>query len=390
MPKQISPVWTVVIGLGMIMVCFLPSRRPATQGAQKNVGLPSVKFRETTVFQMPGVVEAWGGVHEVYQEHEVDSNSPTHWDGDTFYLFNSFRHPWRSSGPDLFHLGSPIFTHMGGVDDRLRIWLESTWKDDDGTLYGIYHYEPDNVCFGNEHLPTVPKIGWLRSTDDGLSWLDLGFVLAADPADFRCDTKGYMDAGGEGDFSVMLDRKKEYFYFFFTSYAKNFQEQGVGVARLRYADRDNPAGKAQKWRRGQFSEPGVGGHFTPIFPAKVDWHEGNADLFWGPAIHWNTYLNTYVILLNHASDSKMTQEGIYVTFNSDLANPQGWSEPQKILDRDGIIKATRGFSIDPSYAWYPEVIGMAKGETDKFCGRSGRFFMKGMSRLEIIFVKPGE
>ena len=288
------------------------------------------------------------------------------------------------------HLGSSISTQLGQIDDRLWIWIESTWKDDDGTLYGMYHYEPDNVCFGNDHLPTAPKIGWLRSLDNGQSWQDLRFVLAADPADFRCDTKSPWDAGGEGDFSVILDRKKEYFYCFFSSYVKNFQEQGVGVARMRYADRDNPAGKAQKWYKGEFSEPGIGGHFTPIFPAKVDWHGGNADILWGPAIHWNTYLNTFVILLNHASDSKMTQEGIYITYNSDLANPKGWSEPQRILDRDGIMKAIRGFPPDLSNGWYPEVIGTSKGETDKLCGRTGRFFMKGMSRLEIIFLKPGE
>ncbi len=325
-----------------------------------------------------------------YRRHEVDSNSPAHWDGDTLYLFNSFLHPWRSSGPDLMHLGSSISTQLGQVDDRLWMWIESTWKDDDGTLYGIYHYEPDNVCFGNEHLPTAPKIGWLVSLDNGQSWRDLGFILAADPADFTCDTKSPWDAGGEGDFSVILDQKKQYFYVFFSSYVKNFREQGVGVARLPYADRDNPAGKALKWYNGQFSEPGVGGDFTPIFPAKVDWHGGNADIFWGPAIHWNTYLNMYVILLNHAIDSKMTQEGIYITYNSDLANPKGWNEPQRILDRDGIMKAIRGFRLDQSNGWYPEVIGTQKGETDKLCGRAGRFFMKGMSRLEIIFLKPGE
>ena len=346
--------------------------------------LPSVQWREVPVLQMPGVDNPG------YRRHEVDSNSPAHWDGDTLYLFNSFLHPWRSSGPDLMHLDSSISTQLGQIDDRLWIWIESTWKDDDGTLYGIYHYEPDNVCFGNDHLPTAPKIGWLISLDNGQSWRDMGFILAADPADFRCDTKSPWDAGGEGDFSVILDRKKEYFYIFFSSYVKNFREQGVGVARLPYADRDNPAGKALKWYNGQFSEPGVGGHFTPIFPAKVDWHGGNADIFWGPAIHWNTYLNTYVILLNHAIDSKMTQEGIYITYNSDLENPKGWSEPQRVLDRDGIMEAIRGFRPDQSNGWYPEVIGTRKGETDKLCGHTGRFFMKGMSRLEIIFLKPRE
>jgi len=129
---------------------------------------------------------------------------------------------------------------------------------------------------------------------------------------------------------------------------------------------------------------------TPIFPAKADWHEGNADIFWGPAIHWNTYLDTYVILLNHAVDSKMTQEGIYATFNSDLSDPKGWNEPQRILDRQGILDATQGLRVDQGTGWYPEVIGASKGESDKLCGRTGRFFMEGMSRLEMVFLKPGE
>jgi hypothetical protein len=38
---------------------------------------------------------------------ETDCNSPAHWDGDTFYLFNSAGKPKRSSGPDVFHLGWP-------------------------------------------------------------------------------------------------------------------------------------------------------------------------------------------------------------------------------------------------------------------------------------------
>ena len=49
---------------------------------------------------------------------ETDSNSPVHWDGDTFYLFNSMGKPKRSSGPDLVHLGTaidcPYNTKMNG------------------------------------------------------------------------------------------------------------------------------------------------------------------------------------------------------------------------------------------------------------------------------------
>jgi hypothetical protein len=40
--------------------------------------------------------------------------------------------------------------------------------------------------------------------------------------------------------------------------------------------------------------------------------------------------------------------------------------------------------------WYPEVIGTGKGETDKVLGRTARFFMAGLSRKTITFLRPGE
>ena len=42
-------------------------------------------------------------------------------------------------------------------------------------------------------------------------------------------------------------------------------------------------------------------------------------MFWGPAIHWNTYLEQYVMLLNRAKDDQFGQEGIYVSFSPTLA-----------------------------------------------------------------------
>jgi len=347
-----------------------------------------VLLREAPLIQMPGVENPEQGYH-----HEVDSNSPAHWDGDTFYLFNSFEHPWRSSGPDLFHLSAPVSVHLGKVDDKLSIWIESTWKDEDGTLYGAYHFEPDAACVSNNHLPTVPKMGWVRSVDDGLNWEDLGFILAADPGAVRCGTESPWDAGGYGSAVAFLDQKKEHFYFFAESYDSRFPEQGIWTARMRYADRNSPSGKVWKWHGGNWSEPGLGGHVTPIFPAETDYHRKDGRMFWGPAVHWNTYLNMYVMTLNHAIDTVLTQDGIYISLNPDLSAPRGWTQPSKILDRAGIQKATAGAMVHPvirENGWYAEVIGTGKGETDKRVGRSGRLFMAGLSRLEVIFLKPGE
>jgi hypothetical protein len=65
----------------------------------------------------------------------VDCNSPAHWDGDTLYVFTSSHGPSRNSGPNLAALTNrSISTGCGG-------WLEATWKDTNGTLYGWYHNE---------------------------------------------------------------------------------------------------------------------------------------------------------------------------------------------------------------------------------------------------------
>lgn len=99
---------------------------------------------------------------------------------------------------------------------------------------------------------------------------------------------------------------------------------------------------------------------------------GNCDAFWGPSVHWNTYLQQYVMLLNRARGKGWIQEGIYVSFSADLADPRSWSQPLKVLDGG---------------AWYPQVMGQddeLKG-TDKLAGRRARFFMKGVSEYEIEF-----
>jgi len=90
------------------------------------------------------------------------------------------------------------------------------------------------------------------------------------PADqLHCDTVNHYFAGGNGDFSVILDRKREYFYFLMSAYG-DFEEQGIAVARMSYADRDAPVGKVFKWHKDRWTEPGLGGHLTPIFPAEID------------------------------------------------------------------------------------------------------------------------
>ena len=340
---------------------------------------------------------AMPGVKEYKYQHAIDSNSPLHWDGDTLYLFNSFLHPWRTSGPDIRHLENKTRVHLGNINDQLYMWIEATWKDDDGTLWGSFHHEPDGVCISNEHLPTAPKIGWLKSQDNGESWKDLGFIIMASPCAVNCKSASPWDAGGTGDFVFLLDHQKQFFYFYGTSYDPRFEEQGVWAARMAYADRNGPSGKVLKWYNGGWNEPALWGHVTPVFPASRDYHTKDGSMFWGPSIHWNTYLHTYVMVLNHAINTHLDADGIYISFNPDIGDPAGWSKPVMLIGGPamrqamaGAEEAGLGLQDVLNNGWYPQIIGTGRGETDKLAGRTARFFMGGLSNLEIVFAKPGE
>lgn len=313
---------------------------------------------------------------------ECDCNSPAHWDGETLYVFNSAGHPWRSAGPNLQGLDRYYRKCEYNNQANGGRWIECTWKADDGTLYGWYHFEPNDICQdfhpNSPHL-TAPKIGAVKSPDNGATWQDLGIVLEAAPG-VRCDTTNFYFAGGNGDFSIMVDARKEFLYFYISTYGANVAEQGVAIARMRWTDRDQPVGKVWKWHNDRWAEAGLGGHVTPIFPVKTDWHRGDVDAFWGPSIHWNSYLRQYVILLNRAIDPRWKQEGVYASFCRDLANPDEWSQPEKILETTGNDR------------WYPQVLGLdaSRRETDKLAGRVARLFVRGESRWVIHFRRPGK
>jgi hypothetical protein len=49
-----------------------------------------------------------------------------------------------------------------------------------------------------------------------------------------------------------------------------------------------------------------------------------------------------------------------------------------------------GLSDVMDNGWYPQIIGTAKGETDKLAGRTARLFLGGLSNCEITFLKAGE
>jgi hypothetical protein len=308
----------------------------------------------------------------------VDSNSPAVWDlvagQRTMIVLTSIGgRPSRAFGNlEALTPAMPVKVRPspgGGV------WMEAVVAAPDGTWYGYYHNEP--VATACETSKVAPRVGAARSKDRGATWFDLGIILEAPESTFVCNTNNTFFVGGVGDLSVVLDRNGQFLYLFFSQYGRTAAEQGVGVARMAWGDRDRPAGKLDVWSAGVWL-PLRGTEFTdatPIFPTTRLWHDADDDVdaYWGPTVHWNEYLGQYVMLLNRSADENFTQEGIYVSMSSSVENPASWSAPAKIMDGG---------------QWYPQVIGVEPGEgTDKLAGHEARFFVAGQSNYLIRFTR---
>jgi hypothetical protein len=319
---------------------------------------------------------------------DIDSSNPLVWNviggvPELFVITSWGGVPVRSSGASLERLrrGEPVTfaTHPGH-----GVWMESIISDAGGTWYGYYHHErPADECGRAERQ--LPRIGAARSSDQGRTWHDLGIVLDAPAGSARCDSTNRFVLGGVGDVSALLDADQRDVYLFFSQYWGGSERQGVAVARIAWADRDEPAGKASIFDAGvwlpaidsgdeapQWSYPPG----TPLARATRPFHDGNpsADVFWGASVHWNTYLEQYVMILNRAKDENFGSEGIYLSYSPSLEEPRRWTAPEKLMSGG---------------EWYPQVVGLENGSgTDRLAGHRARFFMTGKSNRFIDFERP--
>ena len=310
----------------------------------------------------------------------ADSTSPLTWLDGTLYIYTSVVSPVRSSGPDLsnFSIAQAITLRGDGPAGPFpdSVWFESVYRSatDPNRLYSWYHHEVQREC--SQGTLAEPAVGAAVSDDNGMSWQNLGMVLMAPPGSYSCTYQNGYFVGGHGDFSVI--KQGSHFYIFYSNYAQPFEQQGVSVARMHEADLDAPVGRAFKYYNGDWTSPGLGGPGTPIWPAAVSWEQYNPDSYWGPSLHYNYYLGSYVILMNRAVAHGWRQEGIYYSFNANLDNPAGWSAPARL-------------NLEPSFdQWYPQAVGLGVGETNDYLGSVGRLYISGFSDDYIRFFRPGE
>jgi hypothetical protein len=364
---RVRLVLTIVISL-FILAPFLRAQNTPTS-------VPRIEFKSASRLKLPG---------------DVDSNSPAVWDrvhGQPlmFVMTSSAGQPSTSAG---FGLTSLTSTAPARIDPWPGggIWMEAVLVDEgSGTWYGFYHNEARASECGPDNLKVLPRIGAARSTDYGATWEPLGTILEAPPRSYDCSTNNKYFVGGVGDLTVQLDPESRDVYMFYSEYLRPVMFQGVGIARLAWADRDDPVGKAMVWSgstwlppsQSRFSETPrwIYRAALPVFRTGEPWHDDDTavDAFWGPSVHWNTYLGQYVMLLNHAKNENFDQEGIYVSYAPRLDDPSLWSTPVKIVNGG---------------SWYPQVVGLEiPGGSDKVAGQTARFFMAGTSTAVIQFSR---
>ena len=357
-----------------LMACVACTALAAT-AQEGRESLPIVILRPAPEIRIPGI---------------VDSNSPAFWASDedgvqSLHVFSSWWHPRISRGEAIDSLSHSQLVAFDNRDIDGGIWMEAVIQDDHGVLYGYYHNEPSGVC--DNDPKTAPRIGAARSFDNGQNWEDLGIILESPLAQLSCDSLNRYFAGGVGDFSVILNHSQSELYFFFSAYPADREHQGVSLGRMLWLLRDSPRGNVEVWSGGEWMLPTFTDQETtgeqhmilpessPLFETPISWFDpsGQVDSFWGPSVHWNTALQRYVMLLNRAIDVDWAQEGIYVSFSSDLSDPLSWTAPMKILDG----------------GWYPQVIGLERETgTDKVAGARARLFVSGTSNYFIEFVHP--
>ena len=243
-------------------------------------------------------------------------------------------------------------------------WPEGLWIDPaDGKWYVVmhqeYNYNKYQKAPGSGYsIDRFVTISLATSTDQGRSWTNLGEIIGSDhpddPAFWR--DQDFRD-GGQGDPSLYVDDR--YFYVYYNARWLNRGDlddiySGVRVARCPIADKMMP-GKWQKFYRGRWDQPGLGGHDSDVFNEN---YSDTATVFWSKSRQ-----RYFCVTLSDQKLIKPTHEWDYrgfVATCTDLSL-QNWTRSIQLCPRE--LKGYYTWVMDPktrsryvmeddSFHWY--------------------------------------
>jgi len=371
----------------------------------------------------------------------VDCNMAEAWIGDTFRIFPGkygedplwgYAHDLKfadgknadeafsSKGHEFTEPVLPPNAPPGTAGLHGAAWFETIYQDANDksgkTLFAVYHNEnypatlPYDTTTGEGYIDknwpqgltgaTTPaavcRIGIMKSTDGGRSWVNKGiFIEDKQPRMIlKPHNTSVTFAGGVGDPSAVASG--EWLYLFYGEYGypgvynskdynaeKEWSGQCISIARIKIADLDNPVGKAKRWDGSGFNIPydGIG---APINSIQIPVASGGgptsspqSKYHWGPSVSWNTYLQCWVMLMATAEGPSWKGGDIYISFNKNIDlgkgnNSQQWTEPELLISKPGHT------------VWYPSLqplntaADVANKNTCLKLGKTARLFYKDM------------
>jgi len=383
----------------------------------------------------------------------VDCNMASVWIKDTFRIFpgkygedplwggsHELKHASGLSVDDVFSKKPTEFTEAilpqnsapGKVGLHGAVWFESLYQDPKdltgNTLFALYHNEnyPSTLPYdsltgegyidaswpeglrGPETKTAVCRIGIMKSTDGGRSWVDKGILLEdlQPRLILRPHNTGINFAGGVGDPSAVV--QGDYLYIFYGEYGypgrysaigydsvKEWRSQCISIARIPLAVLENPDGKARRWNGSAFISMGDSSGM-PVLSLQIPMAKGggpasspHAMYYWGPSVSWNVHLRCWVMLMARAEGPSWKGNSIYISYNhqADLGsgtNAQQWSAPQLLLKKPGHV------------LWYPSLQPMNSaadkkaGYTSVKLGKKSRLFYKDMYGDKATYLSDYE
>ena len=171
-------------------------------------------------------------------------------DDGSFRGFSANGSTYAIEGPSLWELGDPrhpvLKAGERGEESECGRWLTSTVRTGD-TVLGFVHQE--SICNYGPQGQTDKTMAIATSSDDGLTWTDLGTVITGR------DSPRPGTTSGEGD-CTMIDGTDGYLYAYCL---RNSDWQTIAARAEASAPTD--------WRKyylGDWTEPGLGGRATAI------------------------------------------------------------------------------------------------------------------------------
>jgi hypothetical protein len=160
--------------------------------------------------------------------------------------------------------------------------------------------------------------GLAKSTDDGLTWIDLGFIITANRRFKPGASPTYNEYDG-GLGNLVPDPAGQYFYFYFPDKVTKggvdgspytfFSAARVPMDELLHAAFDHeapaPLPSFEKYYEGRWDQPGVGGLSTSLLNPQ--------SIAGDPSVVWSDFLQRYVVIFDdtHTLSYAESVDGIH-------------------------------------------------------------------------------